>query len=370
MTWVQIFLCALITSYIVYWVAKKGFHKAVVVCLALYYAFWPMIGHYNMSLVKDTPFGYFLALTAIVFYELITADKWLHRPANLLLFVVSFAGTMAVRNNGFYIILVLLLLALIFVDKKSKLLVSAALVGCVLLNRDLSYGNLAQEKLGIPIQQAAYTLVKSEDVSPEDIEVLECLFPVERWKESYSPMAVDTIKWSDDFNRYWLNDHEELFLKTWMHMARGHGKEYITAWLYQTYGVWCTTLTANNSSQSVFGPDPDYMYALPKTGRREQASYIPILPNAVSAAVRKLFGYVNFFGAGHCLWLTVICGLMAVSLKDKGGIAILLPVLGVTGTLFLSTPLSTAFRYSFCYVIILPIMLCILNTCFHKEGTA
>ena len=40
-------------------------------------------------------------------------------------------------------------------------------------------------------------------------------------------MAVDTIKWSDDFNRYWLNDHEELFLKTWMHMARGYEKEYV-----------------------------------------------------------------------------------------------------------------------------------------------
>lgn len=57
---------------------------------------------------------------------------------------------------------------------------------------------------------------------------------MEQWKESYSPMAVDTIKWSDDFNRYWLNDHEELFLKTWMHMARGYEKEYITAWLYLT----------------------------------------------------------------------------------------------------------------------------------------
>lgn len=370
LTWVQVLICALAASYIVYWMAKKGFNRAVILCLALYYGLFPLIGHYNMTLIKDTFFGYFLTLTAIVFYEIITGDKWLFKPQNALLFVVSFVGTMAVRNNGFYIIVVLLALALIFTDRKSKLFLAAAMVGCILLNHDLSYGNLAQEKLGIPLQQVAYTLVKKEDVPPEDVKVLEYMFPAERWKECYTPMGVDNIKWSDDFNRYWLNDHEEMFMDTWAHMAKGNGKGYVTAWLYQTYGVWNTIFTATDkdmSAQTVFGPDPNYVYTMPKTGEYQQASYIPILPEPLRAVIHRLFGQLNYLGAGHCLWLTVIFGLMAVSLKDKGGIAIILPALGVTGTLLLSTPLSAAFRYSFCYVIALPVMLCIINSGFHRD---
>lgn len=372
LTWVQILICALAASFIIYWLAKKGFSKTILTCLILYYSFLPIIGHYSISLVKDTLFGYFIALTSITFYEMIVTEKWLYHPRHILMLIISFVGTMAIRNNGFYIILVLLVIALILADLKSKILVSGFIIGCLLLNHDWSYGNLVQEKLGIPLQQVAYTLVKNENTAPEDIDVLENLFPLERWKESYSPMAVDTIKWSDDFNRYWLNNHEQLFMKTWRHMAKGNLKGYITAWLYQTYGIWNTIISANDSTmsaQSVFGPDPDYVYTLPKTGAQQQAAYIPILPEPLAVFIRNIFSYINYLGAGQCLWLTIACGWMSLSRKDKRGILIILPVLGVTGTLFLSTPLSTAFRYSFCYVITLPVILCVLNSCFHKQTT-
>ena len=371
LTWVQILICSLAVSYILYWLAGKGFNKKILLCLTLYYAFLPIIGHYNISLVKDTLFGYFLTLASIAFYETTVTRKWLYNPWHVLLLVVSFVGTMAIRNNGFYIIIVLLAAALFLVDRKSRILVSAFMILCLLLHRDWSYGNLVQEKLAIPLQQIAYTLVKEKDISSEDTEVLENLFPLERWKESYNPMVVDMIKWSDDFNRYWLNYNERLFMKTWGHMARENLKEYTTAWLYQTYGIWTAVISANDSRlsmQSVFGHDPGYVYTLPQTGAQQQAGYIPILPETLGSLIRKIFSSVNYLGAGQCLWLTVICGFMSLSLKDKRGILIILPVLGVTGTLFLSTPLSTAFRYSFCYVIAFPVILCILNSCFHKQG--
>lgn len=369
LTWVQILICALAASFIIYWLAQNGFNKIIIACLGLYYAFLPIIGHYSITLIKDTLFGYFITLATITFYEMIATEKWLCHPWHILQLIISFAGTMAIRNNGFYIIIVLLVIALVLVDRKSKIFVSGAIIGCLLLNHDWSYGNLVQEKLGIPLQQVAYTLVKGKDIAPEDMAVLENLFPLERWKESYNPIAVDDIKWCDDFNRYWLNDNEQLFMKTWRHMARGNLKEYAIAWLYQTYGIWNTIIIANDSrmpSQSVFGPDHSYVYTLPKTGKQEQANYIPIIPEQIAVLIRKIFSYVNYLGAGQCFWLTILCGLMSVSLKDKRGILIILPALGVTGTLFLSTPLSTAFRYSFFYVIALPVILCVLNSCFHK----
>ncbi len=364
MAWVQILLCSLVVSFVIFWLAEKGFNRVVTGCLILYYTFLPLIGHYNMSLVKDTWFGYFLLAATIAFYETAVTEKWLHKPGNFLLLVISFAGTMAIRNNGFYIILVLLIIALFLVDWKSRMFLTVTIAGVLFLNHFLSSGNLAQEKLGIPIQQAAYVLVKGEDVSPEDAEVLENIFPIERWRECYSPAAVDAIKWSDDFNRYWLNDNEKLFMKTWRHMARGHIKEYATAWLYQTYGLWNTMIMVSEgpwASQSIFSHDFDYVYTIRKTWKQEAAGYIPILPEVLAKLIRGSSRHIKYPGAGQCLWLTVMCGLAAVSLKDKRGILILLPVLGVTGTLFLSTPLSTAFRYSFCYVLNLPVMVCVIK---------
>ena len=64
----------------------------------------------------------------------------------------------------------------------------------------------------------------------------------------------------------------------------------------------------------------------------------------------------RFLGSGPCLWLTVMACVVLYMKKRSRYMLLAAPLLLNTLTLLLSIPGSAVFRYSFSYVIILPVL--------------
>jgi len=64
----------------------------------------------------------------------------------------------------------------------------------------------------------------------------------------------------------------------------------------------------------------------------------------------------RFLGSGLCLWITLFFCLLFYCGGKKDLIPSALPLLANTLTLLVSTPASAVFRYSFAYVLGLPLL--------------
>ena len=67
----------------------------------------------------------------------------------------------------------------------------------------------------------------------------------------------------------------------------------------------------------------------------------------------------HFIGTGLSLWIVLFLGLIWITQGRVSLLFALLPLLANTGTLLLSTPASAVFRYSFAYVLCLPVLLAV-----------
>ena len=67
----------------------------------------------------------------------------------------------------------------------------------------------------------------------------------------------------------------------------------------------------------------------------------------------------RFIGTGLSLWLTLFLGLLWIRQGRTTLLFAQLPLLANTGTLLLSTPASSVFRYSFAYVLCLPVLVAV-----------
>lgn len=372
---VQLSLCSLIIAYVISWLAQKGVKKIWIIILAGYYSLFPMIGNYNITAIKDTVFGYFLVLVTISFYEIMTTKgDWLKDKKNIVLFVISFLGLSVVRNNGVYVCIVLLAILIFALPKCYKKMICIFTIVFFIINTGISKtsNSMPMESLAIPIQQTALTIVKSDDVTDEQKEIVSNMLPYKEWELHYLPFAVDTIKWDPSVNKDWLNSNNDVFVKNWLEMMPQNFKYYVEAFLYQTCGLWNTDLVACDSAvnygQSRFVPDYLYTYTSTMTGETSQVTHAQILPVKVEQFLNNIYSKANFLGGGQCFWLMLVLCCVALAKKNFKTIWGILPTLGVVGTLFLSTPLSLAFRYTFFYVLVLPIMLLLLNINIVQES--
>lgn len=79
------------------------------------------------------------------------------------------------------------------------------------------------------------------------------------------------------------------------------------------------------------------------------------------------YNHCRFFGPGVCLWITVILGGYLYRSGKKSWVVALLPAILNSGTLLVATPCSNVFRYSFCYVLLLPFFVFMALSTHHKR---
>ena len=126
-----------------------------------------------------------------------------------------------------------------------------------------------REMIGVPLAQIGAVLnYDSANLSEDESNTLNQLLPIDIWKENYRPSFADKMKFNEEFNNDWLNQHKILFLKTWAAILKDNFPIYVKAYLCHSYDYWAliphfsnvnypqsffTKINNNTSADSIWG---------------------------------------------------------------------------------------------------------------------
>lgn len=345
-----------------YWVINH-YHEKMGWGLYLFFTLWPMVGNYDIAAVRDGIFSLSLLLWMWLFLLFRENPRWDRK--RYILLIAALLGTMLFRNNG--IILSVILTGLLVYQYGNRYIWIPCLLSMMLaifparwIQEVHHFEPLFQESMAIPLQQLGRTLVTNGTRSKETVDMMDGILKTSIWKETYSPYTVDFVKWHDDFKRHELNQEKGKFLRLWLETGIDNPRIYIEGWLTETYALWNVD-PMEYGVQSRFGwalSDDNTAHMVPADNDRMAVGHFPMPMFLKSILARIHWEGSHFLGTGLCLWMTLWILLMFHLQQKNYGLGAS-PLLLNTAILLLSTPASSVFRYSFSYVLCLPV-LCIL----------
>lgn len=192
---------------------------------------------YNLSLILLTLF-----LVRIYFIE----PNWLKHPLAIIIFALNYNIGLLGRHNGFYVGVAFLVIWLLFsFDKWREVAITVLLTGVVfmgyqtLLDKrfDIIPGS-PSEKYSMVLQHIGAVVDEDKPLSEEQTEFLSQIIPITTWKEKYTPVMIDPVKFHQDFNKEFINTHQKELLQTWLAIGRKYPLLYLKAELQQIRPLW------------------------------------------------------------------------------------------------------------------------------------
>lgn len=367
---IQILAASYIVSNYLRWLVKKGVKKWLLIINAICIIAMPLIGNYTLAVLKDTWFTLSLFLLLPNIYDLLYGEK-----ANWLQIVGATFFVWFSRSNG-KLVLVPVLIVLLLLCKQERKHLMILLVAFLIFNSCINhmqnahfagYDESFRESMSVPLSQMAAVIVWNGDISSDEAEVLYSLLPEDEWKESYSFSFVDTIKFNEQFDNFYLNAHKKEFLQTWASMLKKNFTIYVKAYLYQTYGNW--SLAAYNTdavdkTQSIFlkinnntSDDSSEAVYMESISLKNDS----LLPNGLT----KLLQGFHEDACEWNLWLTPgimflllnLCTCIVWKNKRYKLMLTFLPLYLCWGCMMVASPASMIYRYSFYLLLSLPFVL-------------
>lgn len=355
-------------SYVIKWLFEKTKNKYLSYGLLLFFSLCPLIANYAISAVKDTPFNIILLLWVIFLYDICVEKKPIFGNNRGYFFAFISIALMLLRNNGYYIYIVLFAFLLIFIKmerKKILLLGSLFLIISLIPNFILGhfYGKkqLFQEKMAVPIQQVARTVTLNREIDANTLALITPYIKINDLRQIYNPFFADRIKWNKEkLNRGKFNKQPKDFIKAWKILAKDNKDIYLEAWALETYGYWGMK-TQGWIFQSRF------CYAAPYKGVIEngpsaingnglRTGNLPINNTVKNVLANYMYEYAGFINPGNCFWLMSLLCLIIIAKKEYGKLIPFLPLYLCWGTLTVAAPGAFIYRYAFMYPLCLPIL--------------
>ena len=343
----QLLFMAAVVTYVMWWAyAVVKIRTPLLVALFIFFAFYPMVGLYSFTVVKDVPFSLFMFLWLPVLYDAAREKKLCMR--NKVLFCIAAVGTLIFRNNGKIILPLLVIVAFIFVKNNRKFIAAAGLSVLIvltlissLLTRNVPYR--FAEGTGPLLQQIAMVLSKDGDVSEEDREFLYQIKEEEYWTGTDANSYVI----NDDF----LNEHRAEFIMTYLRVLARNPSLCIEAWLMESYGFWAF---------GTWGVTQSYITGLNTTYYDYEMS--PMLPGSLYETVQEYFmnSEVCYGSAGTFIWIILFIALLLILAKKSRYLIVLLPMIFNWLVILFLTPIAFGMRYVFYYFLIVPVVLALI----------
>lgn len=364
-----LFLCfqtaamAAMVGYLPCWLTKKHIPLWIIGLVMAYFILDPVFALFSSTMWKDILFGALMMLYVLNVFDIVQSKgEWLKTTRNLVWFVVLNLLISFMRNNGYYIAFVTLVVFGILYRANWKKLVPSFLAILILV--PVIQGPVYRvcgitpspfaESVGIPLQQIGYTAAHNGTITKEQSDFLNQLLPLEEMKKAYSPFSSNNIKFHKDFNNQFLEKNKVTFLKVWAGILKSNLSNYVKAYILQTLGYW----HVGTSSWVVYGG------ILNGYGAQEAGLSMTNIANLagnrnslqqsfdnLQTAIPILSGLVNI---GVLFWASVFSAFLLIIRKKGRYLLAFLPLLVLWGTLMLATPTFCEFRYMFAFAVSLP----------------
>lgn len=321
----------------------------------------PVIVNYSYTLVKDAPFIWALVMLSIVLLRIfLTKGKSLNKYSFLIISFLSFLSLGTLRNNGFYI-LVLMVPAVILMASKTRLRAAGVMILCVLLAivptklSQVAAGDpLYQERVGIPLQMVGYAMSHNPQCFPEkQYKYFTSFMKYESWKKYYHPRTVDSIKYHGVLDASWLQAHQNEFMPNLLKSVPNCRRDFIKGYLMHTSEYWridppnvATTGGQSYFDSAVSNECGEHEWLVEKLAEHSVVNHSK-LPVSMTLAFDKWADLSKKMtpGGGPWLWGMLLLLLGAAYARRWEIAVVLAPSLGVWVTLLLGSPVASPFRY-------------------------
>lgn len=224
----------------------------------LYYALFTVWCIFDVTVIKDSLYWQFTLLFAVQFANfLYFPNEFLNSWRNLVLTLLYAILMMQVRNNGVFVVLFMLPVAIICSSKRKKWYMTATLAVafiCSAFLNQIVYPaagviNL-EEKVDtycIMFQQTAkYVQEHPDDVTEEEKKILNTVFDYEELQQAYEPHLADWVKnclrkqegSTDDPDGSFFAGVKEDYFEVWLAQLKRHPLTYVDAFLECSYGYY------------------------------------------------------------------------------------------------------------------------------------
>ncbi len=236
-------------AYLICYLRELGVKKGVYIGSWLFFALNPLFPLWGATVVKDVPFSFVMLLFVIFLKKAVDTSEFKFRKHGLPL-MISALFLMLIRNNGTYILLVLLPFVLLGYRKDKKkaihlfavlgtslLIVLVGIQGILFSCLEIPKGS-RREVLSVPVQQIARTITEYDDFTEEEESSILAVLglradSIEKLSEKYNPMLADPVKNSYDKNCTSAEFKE--FLRVWLRGLLRHPDSYVEAFLNLNY---------------------------------------------------------------------------------------------------------------------------------------
>lgn len=353
---VHLIFLALCCAYVAARLFALSGSRGALVLSSAFFALNPLMGFYSVTIWKDVIFA---AIFAVFVIELISllfdAQRYVLDRRRLVLFVVSALAASLLRSNGFVAVALAIVAAVLAVSKGARRRIAfcgtVVLVSFVIVTRAL-YPLLgivpahAAESMAVPIQQIACTIKHGGAMTSDQETFIGDIMPLSEWGSSYAPGVVDKLKFREDFDDAFLEEHKSEFVATWLAIGIRNPRCYFEAWCAQTLNYW-----SFDSETWYVAPAG---YSLDERERVASNKLSGVLNESQLAAYLDAFqrGFPYFFNMGQLAWFVIAVVGVLLSLRRWRAACCLVPLLAYWATYLVAAPASD-FRYIF------PMMLCV-----------
>lgn len=356
-TVVQTVVLALALSHFIYRCYKWGIHKAFVLLCLFSFGLFPLYPFYGISMWKDTLFSLAVFLFSVFLYSVLSDTEDLS-PKQILIYCAMTFFIIFLRNNGIYVAIfysasiTVILLCL----KRKKAAVKIGITSAILLiisgviqgpifDRCGYNVSRSTESLGIPLQQAAYIISTDGIVTEEDMGIIECLMPIERWKELYNPIVADTIKFSPEFDHAYMEVNTGEFFKMYLHLVSHNPVKAVKAYMLCTLGFWDVFESSSTAyiCNFHFGNVEYFM-----------SDYFDYYTNV---SFRNFVEPKYYISSAVFAWLMLGTVFICLAKRNYKGLICVMPTLGVWLSIMLAVPVAFSFRYIYALFLCVPLYL-------------
>jgi len=350
-------------SYCIYYMAKKNVPAKWRIAILIFFALYPVHALYSITIWKDIPFSIAMLIFIINLIEMCTNKDFLKSNKNMVLLAISILLVILFRNNGAVVIILTIPFMIIMLKQYWKKLIVVSLI-CVTLYLAIE-GPIFQafnvkqvsvrEALSIPLQQFARVIRNESNILDEkDKENINEFFLSQDIGRVYMPHISDSVKAC--FNDEAFKNNKLKFISTWVKVGLSYPKEYVEAFLCNSYGYWY--------------PETSYwvIFRLNVTSQRINIKQTPIINQDVLgktvAATESLIDkreipvFSMMFSIGFTVWIIFTVIMFCIYKKNYKILLVYVPIISLWLTC-LASPVFAEFRYAYSLFTCLPLLLVI-----------
>ncbi|MGI6283009.1 DUF6020 family protein [Caproicibacterium sp. XB2] len=361
----QTAVMAVVIGYFFCWLTQKGAAPWIQILCMAYFVLNPVFSIYAVTMWKDILFSAFTLLYLLQLYNILqSGGEKLQSLGYLVGFVLLNILLCFLRNNGYYLVFVTLVILAVLYRKYWKRVLPAFLAVLILVpviqGPGYKAANVAAspfaESVGIPLQQIGYTVANDGAVTVEQKAFLNQILPLDTMKKSYRPYIVNPIKFNSAFNNNFLESHKGEFIKVWAQMLRPNWKKYVKAYLMETVGYWHIGTANWIALYGAVDPEMCRMVGIVQPDAVSFAWSRGAVKNSLDCLQKQIPVLSLILSIGFLFWAVLYAAFQMIIQKRRKKLLLLVPLLLLWLTLMVATPTFCEFRYMFAFSVAFPLV--------------